>query len=169
MSKQVFRNNNKWGIGLRSLLITMILSLIFSSIAFATGGGRYKTTDAWSFGVNGDTQWTVTDTYKKDADGNYITDENGNFIIDKSGDPTGENPNRVSAALARAVDAKFRQAKVKFVIQTGDLTDYAGPGLYTRAQVAKEDLYDYGIGFFLYVAIMKHMAISSPGMTLITH
>jgi hypothetical protein len=127
MSKQVFKNN-KFGIAMRTLLITMILSLIFSSITFA---GRYKTGDAWSFGVNGDTQWTVVDP-----------------ATGLPADPTGANPDRVSAALARVVDAKFRDAKVKFVIQTGDLTDYAGPGLFTRAKVAKEDLYDKGIGFF---------------------
>jgi hypothetical protein len=130
MSIQVFKNNNKWGISIRTLLITMILSLIFSSVTFAAGGGRYKTGDAWSFGVNGDTQWTPVDA-------------NGQSL-----DPTGQNPDRVSAALARAVDVQFLNAGVKFVIQTGDLTDYAGPGLYTRAQVAQEDLYNNGIGFF---------------------
>jgi hypothetical protein len=113
----------------RFLLVAMILVLAFATISFAQGY-RYKD-NPWSFGVNGDTQWTEVDP----ATGLPL-------------DPTGENPNRVSAALARKMDAEFVKAGVQFVIQTGDLTDYAGPGLATRAKVAEEDLFNYGVGFF---------------------
>jgi hypothetical protein len=123
MSKQIFKSN-KVGVTMRTILITMILSLIYSSVTFADGGGRYKEKGAWSFGVHGDTQWTVS----------------GN---------SEDNPNTVSAALARVVAAELRNKGVKFVIQTGDLTDYAGAdSLATRASVARDTYYDFGIGFF---------------------
>ncbi len=42
----------------RLLLFAMILVLAFGTMSFAQGQ-RYKSPDAWSFGVHGDTQWTV--------------------------------------------------------------------------------------------------------------
>ncbi len=125
MTKQVLKNNQskKWKIAIRSLLAAMILSLVFTSISFAEGGGRYEV-DAWSFGVHGDTQWTLSE------------------------DPTGKNPNYVSAAIAGALNKQFINTGVKFVIQVGDLTDRAGDAaMYTRAEVA-QTLYNKGIGFF---------------------
>ncbi len=124
MSKQVFNNqqSNKWKITIKSLLISMILSLIFTSVSFADGGGRYKGADAWSFGVHGDTQWMPDD----------LTD----------------NPNYVAVAMIERLNEELIAKDVKFVIQPGDLTDRGtAAGLYTRAEAA-EELYDEGIGFF---------------------
>ncbi|MBN1904930.1 MAG: metallophosphoesterase [Deltaproteobacteria bacterium] len=123
MSKQVYKNNNKWGILARTMMMTTILSLVFSSLIFAAGGGRYEV-DPWSFGVMADTQWT------------------------NSEDPEGANPEYVSAALARAIEDEFIDNGVKFVIQVGDLTDRAGDdGMAARAAAA-QPLFDAGIGFF---------------------
>jgi len=129
MTKQVFKNNQskKWKNAIRSLLAAMILSMVFTSISFAEGGGRYKV-DAWSFGVHGDTQWYVPS--------------------DPLGAENPDNPNYVSAAVAGALNEQFINAGVKFVIQVGDLTDRAGDAaMYTRAEVS-QSLYDQGIGFF---------------------
>jgi hypothetical protein len=106
----------------RLLLVAMIVVLAFGTLSFAQGQ-RYKTGNQWSFGVHGDTQWTVE----------------GNLA---------DNPNYVSAALARALDKQFIAQGVRFVLQVGDLTDRAGnAALATRAEVAQE-LFDKGIGFF---------------------
>ncbi|NLA74441.1 MAG: metallophosphoesterase [Deltaproteobacteria bacterium] len=122
MSIQVF-NNNKWEISLKTLLITMVLTLAFSSVSFAAGGGRYGV-EPWSFGVMADTQWTNED------------------------DPEGANPEYVSAALAKAIQSKLIDHDVKLVIQLGDLTNWAGDaGLDVRAEAA-QPLLDAGIGFF---------------------
>ncbi len=121
MSK-VFKSN-KFGIAMRTLLITTILSLVFSSVTFAEGGGRYKGANAWSFGVHGDTQWTL------------------------EGNPE-DNPNYVAAAIANRVSEEFIAKGVKFVIQTGDLSDRGtAAGYYSRADAAQK-LYDKKIGFF---------------------
>ena len=122
---QHFINNktNKWKTSIKSLLIAMILSLVFTSVSFAEGGGRYQV-DPWSFGLMADTQWTV------------------------SIDPEGTNPEYVSAALAGALQEELKASGVKFVIQVGDLTDRAGDeGMKARAAAA-QPLLDAGIGFF---------------------
>jgi hypothetical protein len=103
--------------------VTMILLLAFTTFVLALGGGRYPV-DPWSFGLNGDTQWTPPT------------------------DPTGQNPNNVSAAVAGALNQQFIDKGVKFVIQMGDLSDRSGDAaMYARADVAKS-LYYQGIGFF---------------------
>jgi hypothetical protein len=63
-------------------------------------------------------------------------------------DPDEDNPNYVSAAIARELNERFIDYGVKFVIQLGNLSDRAGDdAMYTRAEVA-QSLYDAGIGFF---------------------
>lgn len=123
MTKQIFKIKSvKWKLAVKSLLLSMIISLVFTSVSFAEGGGRYDV-DEWSFGVMGDTQWTV--------DGN-----------------SEDNPDHVSAAIAGALNQQFIAEGVKFVIQVGDLSDQAGnDAMYTRAAVS-QTLYNEGIGFF---------------------
>lgn len=107
----------------RLFMAAMILLLAFGGYSFAQGE-RYKSEKAWAFGVMGDTQWTVSE------------------------DPEGKNPEYVSAAVAGALQERFIDSGVKFVIQVGDLTDRAGDaGLAARAAAA-QTLYDAGIGFF---------------------
>ena len=132
MVKKVYANSEiyKWRTTIKSLLIGMILLLVFTSVSFAVGGGRYAV-NSWSFGVHGDTQWTVTDPVT------YLPL-----------DPTGNNPNTVSAAVAQAIGDELRDKGVKFVIQVGDLSDQAGDAaMYSRADAA-QPLFDAGVGFF---------------------
>jgi len=107
----------------RFALIAMILLLAFGTMSFAQGQ-RYKSPNAWSFGVMADTQWT-----------------SGN-------DPAGKNPEYVSAAVIEQLNQEFIKKGVKFVVQVGDLTDRAGDaGMAERAKAA-QPLFDAGIGFF---------------------
>ncbi len=119
--KGYFNNIN---IMARSLITSMILLMFFTTPAMARGGERYSTEKAWSFGVMGDTRWTLDE------------------------DPNGENPDYVSAAIAKALNDKFIDYGVKFVIQVGDLSDRGGDdAMYTRAK-SVQPLYDAGVGFF---------------------
>ena len=125
MKKQLVRNNkpNRWGIAIKSLLISMILSLVFSAVSFAEGGGRYGV-DPWSFGLMADTQWTVSE------------------------DPEGTNPETVSAALANVIQEQLVDNGVRFVIQVGDLSDLAGDDAVAARAAAAQPLIDDEIGFF---------------------
>ena len=119
----------------RVLFLSMILVLTFTTVTLAKGGERrrpekaqggerYQTEKAWAFGVMGDTRWTLSE------------------------DPNEENPDYVSAAVIQALNEKFIDYGVKFVIQVGDLSDRGGDdAMYTRAEAA-QSLYDAGIGFF---------------------
>ncbi|MBN2338367.1 MAG: metallophosphoesterase, partial [Acidobacteria bacterium] len=107
----------------RLALAAMIVMLSFTTMVFAEGGGRYEV-NPWSFGVMADTQWTVGE------------------------DPSGENPEYVSAALARAFQQQFINAGVKLVVQVGDLTDRAGDEGFVARAAAAQPLLDAGIGFF---------------------
>ena len=94
----------------------------FSNLTLAEGGGRYQSTSAWSFGVHGDTQWTIAE----DA----------------------ANPDFVSGSILKQVNNEFINHGVKLVIALGDMSDRAKPGaMKTRAEFTKP-LYDAGIGFF---------------------
>jgi hypothetical protein len=107
----------------RLLLAAMILALAFGTLSFAQGQ-RYKTGNQWSFGVHGDTQWTLPT------------------------DPAGANPGFVSVSVINNITAEMIKNNAKFVIQVGDLTDRAGDsGLAARAAAA-QPLFDASIGFF---------------------
>lgn len=126
MTKQIFKNNQsqKWEITIKSFLIGMILSLVFSSVSFAEGGGRYISPSAVKVGIMADTQWTVSD------------------------DPEGVNPHTVSAALAGVIQQELADKGAELVIQLGDLSDLAGDdAVYARADAA-QPLIDTGIGFW---------------------
>lgn len=103
-------------------LFVLFAVLVSSSLILAEGGGRYYSQEAWSFGVHGDTQWTI----ESDA----------------------ENPDSIAGSILKQVDDEFIKNKVRFVIALGDLSDRAQQGaLAVRAQFAKP-LHDAGIGFF---------------------
>ena len=103
-------------------LVAMILLLAFGTFSFAQQ--RQYSDKAWSFGVMGDTQWT------------------------NATDPEGKNPEYVSAAIARALNQQFIRAGVRFVVQTGDLTDRAGDAAMAARATAAQPLFHAGIGFF---------------------
>lgn len=109
----------------RFALIAMILLLAFGTMSFAQGQ-RYKSPNAWSFGVHGDTQWTLS----------------------SSTNSMHGNKSYVNGELIDLLNQRFISHGVRFVIQVGDLTDRAGDSaLAERAKRAKT-LYDAGIGFF---------------------
>ncbi len=103
-------------------LFIFFITLVFSTLTLAEGGGRYHSKDAWSFGIHGDTQWTLAE----DA----------------------ANPNFVSGSILKQVNDEFIRHGVKLVVAMGDMSDRAKPGaMAARAEYAKT-LYDAGIGFF---------------------
>lgn len=107
---------------LTCLVVLCVTLFSLSTFVFAEGGGRYQSASAWSFGVHGDTQWTI----EEDA----------------------LNPDYIAGSILTQVNNEFIKRGVKFVIAMGDMTDRAKPGaMATRAGYAKP-LYDKGIGFF---------------------
>jgi hypothetical protein len=120
----MFKTLNK---ATRLLLVAMILLLAVTSISFAQGQ-RYKSPDAWSFGVMGDTQWTI-----RSAD-----------------DPNASaNPNYFAKSIADQLQIQMAAKGVKFVFAMGDMSDRAKPGALTnRAQSATTTLYNANVGFF---------------------
>ncbi len=107
----------------RLVLGAMILVLAFGTLSFAQGY-RYQSPDAWKFGVQGDTQWTAWS------------------------DPEGVNPQFVSAGIVQKLNDNFISHGVRFVVQLGDLSNWAGDAaMYARAEAA-QPLFDAGIGFF---------------------
>ena len=78
----------------------------------------------WSFGVMGDTQWTCPR------------------------DPAGRNPNTVAVSIIDQINREFIKARVKFVIQVGDLTNNGRDESVARRADAARALHKAGIGFF---------------------
>jgi hypothetical protein len=78
----------------------------------------------WSFGVMGDTQWTL------------------------STDPAGNNPDGVSKSIIDQINKQFISKHVNFVIQVGDLTEDGNDADIAVRAAAAQALYDAGIGFF---------------------
>jgi hypothetical protein len=103
----------------RSLIIIIITC--FTALVFAEGGGRYQSRDAWSFGVHGDTQWTI----EEDA----------------------SNPDFVSGAMIKQVNDEFIKHGVKLVIALGDLSDRAKPGAMGTRQNLQNNCMMQVLGF----------------------
>ncbi len=110
---------------------TAILALLLaSSVGICGSSSSYAASDvhasstAWSFGVMGDTQWTLAT------------------------DPAGNNPNGVSASIIDQINQQFISKGVKFVIQVGDLTENGNDAAIASRAVAAQVLYNAGIGFF---------------------
>lgn len=112
----------------RLVLVAVILVLAFGTFSFAQGY-RYTSDEAWSFGVHGDTQWTLG-------------------VPSAQVDPEGVNPDCVAGGIIRKLNEQFVSHGVRFVFQLGDLTNWAGDdAMYSRANIA-QPLYNAGIGFF---------------------
>ncbi len=97
----------------------LALAWVFSIFVVASGGA-----EPWKFGIMADTQWTVPT------------------------DPAGKNPNGVAVSIIEQVNQKFIDAKAKFVIQVGDLTEYGNDADIGTRAAAAGPLYRAGIGFF---------------------
>jgi hypothetical protein len=108
------------------LLAAMILLLAFGTLSFAQGQ-RFKGPDAWSFGVHGDTQWTLSSSTNSQH----------------------TNKSYVNGELIDLLNQQFIGSHgVKFVIQVGDLTDRSGDSALAERAKRALSLYDAGIGFF---------------------
>lgn len=110
---------------------TVILTLLLTAVMGVCGSPQSHTTPAvqvssqvWSFGVMGDTQWTLAT------------------------DPARNNPGGVPVSIIDQVNQQFINKGVKFVIQVGDLTENGNDADVTRRATAAQALYNAGIGFF---------------------
>jgi hypothetical protein len=106
---------------MKRIFILSFLCILFFGL---TINASSPSTAPWSFGVMGDTQWTV------------------------GSDPANANRNGVAESIIQQLNQQFINRGVKFVIQVGDLTESGyDADIAVRAQAAKM-LYDNGIGFF---------------------
>ena len=84
--------------------------------------GHARASKAWSFGIEADTQWTVSDD--------------------------GRNPFTCSVDIARQLDDQFIQKNVKFVVEVGDLVDSGSAANEAARAAFAQDLYNAGVGFY---------------------
>jgi hypothetical protein len=105
-----------------TLLLTTFVGVCGSPQSHAATAGQASS--AWSFGVMGDTQWTLAT------------------------DPAGNNPNGVPVSIIDQINQQFINKGVKFVIQVGDLTENGNNADVAKRAIAVQALYDAGIGFF---------------------
>jgi hypothetical protein len=78
--------------------------------------------EPWSFGVMADTQWKTS--------------------------PDGKNPNNVAVGVITHLNQEFINHGVKFVIQTGDLTENGNNLEMDTTATFRQALYNAGIGFY---------------------
>jgi hypothetical protein len=118
---------NKMKSAFRQLPLVLILLVIVGSIS-AAQDHRYRV-HPWSFGVMGDTQWTLG-------------------TPSDAVDPAGNNPNYVSVSIIHQLNQQFIRQGVKFVVELGDLSNWAGDAAAITRANAAADLYNHRIGFF---------------------
>ena len=107
----------------------LVLTACLVCGAFAAAQDHRYQVRPWSFGVMGDTQWTLgTRTAPVD--------------------PAGNNPNAVSVSILNQLNQQFIRHGVRFVIALGDLTNWGGEAAAGTRADAAADLYRHGIGFF---------------------
>jgi hypothetical protein len=78
--------------------------------------------EPWKFGVMADTQWKTS--------------------------PDGKSPNNVAVSVINHLNREFINHKVKFVIQTGDLTENGNVLEMDTTATFRQALYNAGIGFY---------------------
>jgi len=109
---------------------TVILTLLLTTFVGVCGSPQshaataVQASSAWSFGVMGDTQWTLAT------------------------DPAGNNPNGVPVSIIDKINQQFINKGVKFVIEVGDLTENGSDAAIVSRATAAQALYNAGIGFF---------------------
>lgn len=115
-----------------ALVVAVVLVLAVFPVANAVTSKKADEGPApWSFGIMADTQWTPLDPVTK-----------------LPLDPAGTNPNKVADSIIDQINHAFIDHGVKFVVETGDLSDQGDTlNIQTRGAAA-QDLYDAGIGFF---------------------
>jgi 3',5'-cyclic AMP phosphodiesterase CpdA len=113
---------------LRKLLFSVSLALLI--------GVASASAESWKFGVMSDTQW-------KTGTPDPVNCPNGDT---KNCD--GKNPNSVAVGIINELNRQFIAHKVKFVIQTGDLTDNGSVAALDTTATFMQALYNAGIGFY---------------------
>jgi hypothetical protein len=125
----------------RLMPVVMILLLAFATISFAQGY-RYESKDAWSFGVMGDTQWTLGRPGYSPAVFGPVTGTPGyTYSAD-------ENPDFISEAIAKQIRQAMITHKVKFMFQVGDSSNWPSSASMETIAGNVQDLYNEGIGYF---------------------
>jgi hypothetical protein len=124
------------------LLVAMILLLAFGTLSFAQGQ-RYEGRHAWSFGVVGDTQWTLGRPGYSPAV--YGTAGTPGYTFSAN-----ENPNFISESIFKQMRQAMIARGVKFVFQMGDSSNNGGVAAIVSNATDVQDLYNsgHGIGFF---------------------
>jgi hypothetical protein len=113
------------------ILVAMILLLAFGTLSVAQV--RQYSDKAWSFGVIGDTQWTLPIPTASQDD---------------QFDPSGKNPGFMSASISRQIYQQFALRGAKFVLKLGDNANWGGQyDMDANAAEAKR-LYHDGVGLF---------------------
>jgi hypothetical protein len=111
-----------------ALLTALILAVALAgSVALASAApAQAPAPDAsWSFAVMADTQWT-----------------------NPPGDVDHMNPNTVAVDIINQLNRQFIGKQVKFVIQTGDLTDKQSTASIDTSAIFRQALYNAHIGFY---------------------
>lgn len=86
--------------------------------------------EPWKFGVLSDTQWRMGDP------------DPANCPLGDTLSCDGRNPNGVAAGIINELNEQFISHGVKFVIQTGDLTDIDDPRALDTSATFRQELYD---------------------------
>jgi len=113
------------------LLVAMILLLAFGTFSIAQE--RQYSNKAWSFGVIGDTQWTLP-----------IPTTNQDDQLD----PDGTNPGFMANSIAQQIYQQFINHGVRFALKLGDNANWGGQYDMDANAAAAQTLYDAGIGLF---------------------
>jgi Calcineurin-like phosphoesterase len=101
-----------------------VLATTISGTVAQSVSAESDRSQAWSFGVMDDTQWTAAT------------------------DPANANPNAVAVSIINQINPQLIKAGVKFVIQVGDLTENGNDADIAARAAAARPLLNAGIGFF---------------------
>ena len=127
MSKKEFDvNTAKKGFNRRQFLTRTAVgagALVMSTSFKGFAQSSPPSSNAWSFGVMSDTQWTG------------------------EGDD-GWDPGTSAVEIARQIQQQFIAAGVKFVVHVGDLADSTGAGYEDVRALFAQSLYNANVGFF---------------------
>ena len=122
---------------------TVILTLLLTTFVGVCGIPQSRaatavqvSSKAWSFGVMGDTQWTLAT------------------------DPAGNNPNGIPISIIDQINQQFINKGIKFVIQVGDLTENGNDA--DRDDRQGDDYFRQGESAFTEVSADRSLFAASP-------
>lgn len=134
------RTQSRFKLATHLTLGALMLLLAFGTYSFAQGQ-RYKSGNEWSFGVMGDTQWTLgRAAYSPALYGNYATK---GYVYQAQ-----DNPNFISESIGKQARQAMISHGVKFVFQMGDASNWGGVAAIETNAGNVHDLFSAGIGYF---------------------